>query len=401
MGALRYVRNWQKLLTTYDNVRLLFAEFNKMLYLRSYIEHQRPEDRIRAMHHAAKWLTHSIHIGEDKGSGTYYFNDGWTSSYPETTGYIIPSLLRYAALPSPEVPWAQETRAAALEAGEWLLSIQHEDGGWPGGYLHQQRDSVVFNSGQILRGTRALYEATQDERYKDATLRCIEWILEQLDDKGRFSSNDYMGEIRVYGTYVMAPVLDWLPHFPQFESTWKKAAASHASWVLEQQNSLGWFANCDNTTHKNNRPIIHTIAYTIDGLWHMGLHLEDNTIQESALLPARVLATEFLNRGILNGRYDARWNGTESFIPTGGAQLAIVWEHMYTTTGEALWKAAFEKMNTLLVAIADRGAREHTDSFGALTGSFPFWGRYEPFALPNWATKYFLDSLLNAHERHS
>jgi len=74
---------------------------------------------------------------------------------------------------------------------------------------------------------------------------------------------------------------------------------------------------------------------------------------------------------------------------------------MYTTTGEALWKAAFEKMNTLLVAIADRGAREHTDSFGALTGSFPFWGRYEPFALPNWATKYFLDSLLNAHERHS
>jgi len=401
MGAIRYIQNWQKFLTNYDNVRLLLAELNKMVYLRSYIEHQREEDRNKAMHHAAKWLIHSINRGTDRGSGTYYFNQGWTSAYPETTGYIVPTLLRYGTYSAEQMPWAEQAKSAALMAGEWLLSIQHEDGGWPGGYVHQNRDSVVFNSGQILRGTLALYQETNDERYRSASLRCIDWILNQLDEQGRFSSNDFMGEIRVYGTYVMAPVLDWLLYFPEKDETWKEAARKHAYWVIGQQNELGWFSNCDNTKHKNDRPIIHTIAYTIDGLWHLGVHLEDETIKQAALLPARVLATEFLSRGMLNGRYNHKWMGSESFIPTGGAQLAIVWEHMYQHTGEAIWKAAFLKMNTLLVAIADRGARENADSLGAITGSFPMWGRYEPFALPNWATKYFLDTLVTAYERYS
>ena len=130
-------------------------------------------------------------------------------------------------------------------------------------------------------------------------------------------------------------------------------------------------------------------------MWNAGLALKNDDFKAAALLPARVLATDFLTRGILNGRYTATWNGVEAFIPTGGAQLAIVWHSMYKVTGEAIWKEAFEKMNTLLCVIARRGARQSKDSLGALQGSFPLWGRYEPFGLPNWATKYFLDTLLN------
>ena len=68
---------------------------------------------------------------------------------------------------------------------------------------------------------------------------------------------------------------------------------------------------------------------------------------------------------------------------------------MLEATGEAIWQKAYQQMNRLLCVIARRGAREGVDSLGALPGSFPLWGRYEPFGLPNWATKYFLDSLLN------
>lgn len=398
MGALRYVQNWQRFLTKYDHVRLLMAEFNKLLYLRSYLKHQKPTDRTKAMHHAAKWLVGSMAHNEGMGSSTFYFNNGWTSAYPETTGYIIESLVRYSDLD--EAPWAKEAFQAAEAAGHWLLKIQHEDGGWPGGYVHQNRPSIVFNSGQILRGTLALYQKTGNEEFKEASLRCIQWIMQQLDTKGRFSKNDFMGEIRVYGTYVMAPVLAWSMYFPRHVESWKAAAKLHALWVMTQQNHAGWFANCDNTTHKNDRPIIHTIAYTIDGLWNIGKYLQNRDIKQAAMLPARVLATEFLNRGILNGRYNENWQGSEAFIPTGGAQLAIVWESMFEDTGEPIWKAAFLQMNTLLVAIADRGARESSNTMGAITGSFPMWGRYEAFGLPNWATKYFLDTLLNEHQRH-
>jgi hypothetical protein len=98
---------------------------------------------------------------------------------------------------------------------------------------------------------------------------------------------------------------------------------------------------------------------------------------------------------MLNGRYTSNWTGLEAFIPTGGAQLAIVWESMFRETQDVIWKKSYEQMNTLLCVISRRGAREDVDSLGALPGSFPMWGRYESFGLPNWATKYFLDSMLN------
>lgn len=396
MGAARYLSNWISFLKKYDHWRFLFAEWNKQLYLRAYLDELTDDQKQQALQHAAKWLIESCHQGSDDGSGTYYFNHGWTSSYPETTGYIIPTLLDYAE--SQDAAWALEAHEAAKRAGHWLLSIQHEDGGWPGGYVHQKRPSVVFNSGQILRGLLALHQRDPQGPWSAAAKKCIDWILAQMDDQGVFSKNDFMGAIRVYGTYVMAPVLSWAQYFPEAAEEWKSKARLHAKWVMSQQNSLGWFANCDNTRHKNNRPIIHTIAYTADGLWHLGIHLDDKDIQAAAMVPARTLATEFLTRGMLSGRYDDQWSGSESFIPTGGAQLAILWDHMYDITNEAIWKAARDQMNNLLVVLARRGARESSQSLGALPGSFPMWGRYETFGLPNWATKYFVDSLLN--EQH-
>ena len=396
MGAARYLSNWITFLKKYDHWRFLFAEWNKQVYLRAYLEELSPEQQSQALQHGAKWLIESCRQGTDAGSGTYYLNSGWTSSYPETTGYIIPTLLNYAD--SKEAAWKEEARVAATEAGRWLLDIQHEDGGWQGGYIHQNRPSVVFNSGQILRGLLALHERDDKGPWKEAAERCILWIVDQLDQRGSFSTNDFMGAERVYGTYVMDPVLQWATYFPEYESAWRSKARLHAAWVMSQQNSLGWFANCDNTLHKNDRPIIHTIAYTVDGLWHMGKQLNDEDIQSAAVVPARVLATEFLTRGMLNGRYSSNWTGSEAFIPTGGAQLAILWHDMYETTGESIWKAARDQMNELLVVLSRRGARETGATLGALPGSFPLWGRYESFGLPNWATKYFVDSLLNEQQ---
>ena len=54
-----------------------------------------------------------------------------------------------------------------------------------------------------------------------------------------------------------------------------------------------------------------------------------------------------------------------------------------------------KKMNNLLVFIQSSTMDGRKEVKGALQGSFPIWGRYEPFAFPNWATKYLLDSLMN------
>ena len=400
MGAWRYVNNWRKFLERYDHWRMLLAEVNKLAYLKTYVREHDELAQKKSLHHGVRWLIESMKSGENAGSGTYYFNSGWTSSYPETTGYIIPTLLRYARWE--EAQWGVEARQYAFAAGQWLLEIQHDDGGWPGGYVHQARPSVVFNTGQILRGLKALYASdTEDpERWRLSAYKAISWIWAQLDEEGKFSTNDFMGAVRVYGTYVVGPILDWAADFPEERAHWEALAHRHLRWVLTQQNELGWMANCDNTLHKNHRPIIHTLAYTYDGLWDCGVHLDNEDYLAAATLGARVLATDFLTRGILNGRYDQNWGGHESFIPTGGAQLAILWHKMYQRTGHTIWLEARNQMNTLLSVIATRGAREDVQSAGAITGSFPFWGRYEPMGLPNWATKYMVDSLLNEFDAH-
>ena len=58
-------------------------------------------------------------------------------------------------------------------------------------------------------------------------------------------------------------------------------------------------------------------------------------------------------------------------------------------------------MNDLLINIQKLSGKpseglepSEGSSQGAIPGSFPLWGKYEPFAFPNWATKYFADSLM-------
>src|SRR5262245_38916208 len=54
------------------------------------------DDHLRA---AADWLTRAQDATDDGGvSGRFLLKSGWTSSYPETTGYIIPTFLALATV---------------------------------------------------------------------------------------------------------------------------------------------------------------------------------------------------------------------------------------------------------------------------------------------------------------
>ena len=44
------------------------------------------------------WLLSAQKIMIDGGFGTFYIVDQWTTSYPETSGYIIPTLYQFSKL---------------------------------------------------------------------------------------------------------------------------------------------------------------------------------------------------------------------------------------------------------------------------------------------------------------
>lgn len=373
--------------------KLLVAEVDKLLYLKSYVAQVDANKKWKALEQAIGWLLHSQQQMEDDGFGTYYLCSGYTSSYPETSGYIVPTLLKYG-----ETHHRPDAILAAQKALDWLLSIQKEAGGWQSGYVHQGREAVVFNTGQVIRGFTAGYLHFKDEKYANAALRAADWIKSVQREDGAFSKHVYLNQARVYDTYVVAPMLELDAALGTQYYT--QTAINQAEWVLKNQFENGWFSECDNTVKHNERPIIHTIAYTTDGLLDVGRILGAEKYIRAAEKPAKVLRNIFLSRGILHGRYDKNWSGSEAFITTGGAQLAIIWHKLFQILGEELYREAAEKMNNLLVALQQRAVHEPLTTRGALFGSYPMWGRYEAFACPNWATKYFADSLLNEDERN-
>lgn len=106
------------------------------------------DDQLRA---AAGWLARAQDAMTDGGvCGRFLFATGWTSSYPETTGYIIPTFLALAR----ELGDARfEERA--LRCVEFLLRLQLPDGAFPGGEVREGTTAPsVFNTASPRRTGR-------------------------------------------------------------------------------------------------------------------------------------------------------------------------------------------------------------------------------------------------------
>ena len=143
------------------------------------------------------------------------------------------------------------------------------------------------------------------------------------------------------------------------------------------------------------KPILHTIAYTIDGLLDCGIYLDERKYIQAAKRAADVLKDKFDKDGFLHGRYDREWKGSEHMILTGCAQMSVIWLKIAHYSGNRDYFESASRMNALLIHLQNRGGRkEPVSTAGALSGSYPLWGRYEPFAFPNWATKYLADALM-------
>ena len=345
-------------------------------------------DRENALHKVMEWMTVAQDATVDHGFASYHLARGWGSAYPETTGYIIPTLLQYSESSGDET-WASR----AVQAADFLLSIQRPSGGWQGGRMNENKPEVVFNTGQILRGLIAVHHHTGEEAYLASAARAARWLVSVQHPDGYWKKHALMDQARVYDSFVDAPLLDLEARTG--DTSLREAALRNLEWIIEKKlQPNGWFADADNTVKRNDRPILHTLAYTLDGLIECDEITGDERYIDAARPGADVLKKQILQTGRLHGRYDRHWNGSEYFLCTGAAQMAIVWMKLYRNSGDTSYLEAADRALDILIHIQRRPFRETRDTRGALPGSFPVWGRYEPFAFPNWASKFFADALI-------
>jgi uncharacterized protein YyaL (SSP411 family) len=122
----------------------------------------------------------------------------WRPSYPETTGYIITSLLNFASRYDDP-----NARDAALRMANWEVSIQMFSGAVQGGPVvaRQQQTAAAFNTGIVLDGWCSAYEETCDAALLDAARRAGDFLVDDLDDAGYFRTNGAFvkaGDIKTY-----------------------------------------------------------------------------------------------------------------------------------------------------------------------------------------------------------
>lgn len=314
----------------------------------------------------------------------------WTPGYPEVTGYTIPTMWR-AHRRSGQAELAER----ALAMTEWELSIQRPDGGWEGCYQGDGMPSIVFNTAQVIRGMIATYTEVGDQRFLDAAVRAADWIVGAQEPDGSWAQDNFKKMRRVYDTYSCSPLATL--HAITGHDAYRRAVMRNIEFVEAHQRPNGWFELADNLERGCDAPVTHTLAYTIDGLLECGELLADDSITKMGRASADAVL-ELVDDGRLAARFDENWRPRSgSVCNTGSCQMGVVAMRLFRATGDRAYRNTARDLAGFTAAVQDINALPTVGRDG-IPGSFPIWGTYCPMKFPSWATKYFLDLLLDLSE---
>ena len=320
----------------------------------------------------------------------YFGRRGWTPSYPETTGYIIPTLFDYA-----RDSGRADLFERALRMADWECDVQMASGAVQGGTVNDPPTPAVFNTGQVIFGWIRAYRETRAERYLASAIKAGDFLVAGQDADGAWRKNLSRYASEKMPSYTYNARTAWALLLLGKETgnhAYRDAAVRNIEFVLSEQLANGWFKN--NCLGDPSRPLLHTIAYTLQGVLEVGIALNHAAYVSAARRAADELLENQRADGSLAGRFDDRWDAAAKYsCLTGNAQTGIVWGRLYQVTRDAKYLAAMTKANAFLRKVQWMGTG-HPGLDGGISGSYPLHGEYGRFEVLNWAVKFFIDSLM-------
>lgn len=277
-------------------------------------------------------------------------NTDFPTSYPEVTGYFIPSLLRWGY------------RKLACSYAKWLCSIQKEDGSW---YNTEDTAPYIFDTAQVLKGLLAIRMILPE--VDPYILAGCEWIFEQMREDGRLITpvKDAWGMDtnicdEVIHIYCISPLIEAAEIFDK--PVYKERAL--CIWKYYKQNYYDRIMNFS--------LLSHFYAYLMEALLDIGeldmvkeaMHKMEEYQKESGAVPAL---------------RDHDW-----VCSTGLFQLSMVWFRLGDIDrGNRAFEYACKLQN------------ESGGWFGSyLSENGPVENNtYFPTSEISWAVKFFLDAL--------
>lgn len=293
---------------------------------------------IRRFEKAVHWLA----VNSVPGAGIRVVAGG-DFSYPEVSGYFIPTLLE----------WGQRDRA--IHYAQWLLSIQNPNGSWsdPAG-----NTAYTFDTGQVLKGLIAIAPVMPE--VEPAIIRACDWLLTQIRGDGRILTPDKsaweLPDGKIINENIHLYVLEPL-----------RAAGirlNEPRYLAAVERALQHYLALSDLVNFNT--LSHFHAYVIEALIDLGY-------PELAKAGMEYVGRLQRDDGSIPGYPDVDW-----VCSTGLAQYAVIW---YKLGNVEPAQKAFSYLCRL------------QNPSGGFFGSYGWNANYFPDKEISWAVKYFLDAL--------
>lgn len=342
---------------------------------------------------ALGWLKRAQDAGSDRGASYgVVFGKDYDLSYPETTGYICQTFVQQGQIRADD-----DLIDRAVAMADWEIEIQLDSGAVMGGKVNPRPTPAVFNTGMVLLGWSAVLRLLHEERHAIAARRASEWLAEMQDPDGRWRrGNSRYAEAEATLYNVMAAWGLCEAGIELDEDQFVQAAVRNGEYCLSRQHHNGWLPDCCLTDPE--APLLHTLAYAMQGLLEIGKRTGLREMIDGAQLLADALIGVMAPDGFIPGRLRADFAPAADWCClTGTAQTSIVWSELFLLTRDMKYMEATRTATAYLLARHD--IRNTDDRLrGGLPGSWPTWGDYGSLQILNWATKFLVDALSLAVE---
>jgi SAM-dependent methyltransferase len=348
------------------------------------------------MKEAVEWIKRAQDATPDKGVSRGYSvawnlhmgGKGWQPSYPETTGYTIPTMFDCASHFNDA-----DLRRRAIEMADWEIEVQMANGAVMGGTVNPNPTPAVFNTGQVMLGWLRGYDETKHRKYLEACGRAADFLVTvQNPDGGWGKGNSQFAraDSTTYNARVGWALIVTGQRLQEVK--YIDAGRRNIRFSIAQQTCNGWFR--DNCLTDPSAPLLHTICYAIEGILGAAEALQNDDYFAKAKLAADALLKCIRGDGSVAGRLESSWSAKVDWsCLTGDAQLAGVWLQLFSKTQNPVYQMAARRVLTFLKSTQNCSSSE-PGLRGGIKGAYPFDGDYGRFEILNWATKFFIDALL-------
>jgi hypothetical protein len=366
-----------------DKIKITFEQ----RHLYSYTTTKRPSPQ--TLNLLLRWMLNAQR--PDGGIAAYYsLLTGYSKSYPEVTGYIIPTLYDFARMTDD-----RNAVIAAEKATHWLLSLQMPIGAFPGGLHGVEAQPSVFNTGQILQGLVRAHLETNRPEILDAAIAAGDWLVHIQQPNGAWSGpGAYQNAAHTYYSMVAWALTELSERAAdqngRYHDPYALAAEKNLDWVLSHFRPTGWIDGINLRAHSN---YLHFIAYVLQGVLECAILRRRNDAIHAVENSAWALLRKYETNKYLHGAYETDFKAGHRFTClTGDAQMSCVWLRLFEMTGDLRYLNAALKMNEMLKQLIP--LRGPQGIIGGVSGSFPAWGRYQPLRYISWGCKFFADALM-------